>query len=170
MSKKYGSFDVEIEYYNENKKQKKTHTVSPLSQQDLANGWRLALPKIKMINTTIKKDNGDEINVRKTNESFFKINLAQLPPHLFSKLKNVYRRGQFTHNHTRDNCYVYIVHSTPADTEIRKLARYCELYDTGFRDFSNKDILDIRKCLAAVNDNEINGWVVMKSNKLFNNI
>ena len=170
MSRKYGSFDVQVDYYDEGKKYTKTHTVSPLSQQELANGWRLVLPKKKMINVNRKNENNEEISIRKTNESFFKINLSQLPSYLFSKLIDVYRGGEFLQYTAKDNCYVYIINLTPVDNEIRKLFRYCQNYDNGTTLFSDSDKEEIRECLSAVNEHEIKGWVVMKANRLFSNI
>jgi hypothetical protein len=170
MSRKYGSFDVLIDYYDEERKNTKTHTVSPLSQQELANGWRLVLPKKKMINVIKKNENNEEISVRKTNESFFKINLSQLPPYLFSKLKNLYRGELLSQYTARDNCYIYIVNLTPVDNEIRKLFNYCQNYDNGMTLFSDSDKEEIRECLSVVNEHEIKGWVVMKANRLFSNI
>ena len=170
MSRKYGSFDVEVDYYDEGKKYTKTHVVSPLSQQELGNGWRLVLPKKKMINVIKKNDENEDVSVRKTNESFFKINLSQLPPYLFSKLRNIYRGGQLSQYTARDNSYVYIVNLTPVDNEIRKLFRYCETYDNCMTSFSDSDKQEIRECLSAVNEHEIKGWVAMKANRLFSNI
>ena len=170
MSRKYGSFDVEIEYFDDGKIKNQTHTVSPLSQQEIANGWRLVLPKKKMINVTRKNESGEEVTIRKTNESFFKINLAQLPSHLFSKLKNVYRGGQFSQYITKDNCYVYIVNPTPVDNEIRTLLKYCLLHDSGLSTYTDEEKENIRNSLSLVNESEIKGWVVTKSNRLFGNI
>ena len=44
MSTKYGSFKVVMK--NEHN-QDVTHTVNPLSQLEISNGWRLVLPKKK---------------------------------------------------------------------------------------------------------------------------
>lgn len=164
MSNKYGSFEVQIKCEDG---EVQTHTVSPLSQQEIANGWRLALPSRKMVTVTMKKEDGTEEVVRKPNDSYFKINLAQLPPHLYGKLRNVYRRGQLSHFQARDKCYTYIVHPTPVDEEIRKLGYYCDRHDNGFILFTPEQKEEIRSCLASVNENEIRGWVVMKSNRLF---
>ena len=167
MSKKYGSFDVEIIYYKEyGKPYSKIETISPLSQQELAEGWRLVLPK------RIKKNNNnnEDINIRKTNKSFFKINLAQLPPHLFNRLKSIYREGGFLHYIVHDNCYVYIVNPTQVDNEIKNLFKYCQLYDSGFTLFTDEENKEIKNSLFNVNELDIKGWVVMKSNRLFNNL
>ena len=170
MSRKYGSYDVEIAYYNDGERSTQTHTVYPLTQQELSNGWRLVLPRKRIIDVTRKNDNGEEINIRKTNESFFKINLSQLPPHLFGRLKNVYKRGQLTQYTARDNCYVYIVNPTPVDHHIRTLFRYCQLHDEGLSNFEENHLDEIRESLSSVNEQEIKGWVVMKSNRLFGSV
>ena len=73
MSRKYGSFDVSIDYYENRKKLSKIQTIHPLSQLELSKGWRQVLPKKKLIK--VKKDDSDCLRV-KTNESFFKINLS----------------------------------------------------------------------------------------------
>lgn len=171
MSKKYGSFDVEIIYYNEyGKKNSKIETVLHLSQQELADGWRLVLPKRTKKSIIKKNNNNKDINIRKTNESFFKINLAQLPPHLFNRLKSICREGHILHYIVRDNCYVYIVNPTPVDNEIKNLFEYCQLYDRGFTLFTDEQNKEIKNCLFNVNEQEIKGWVVMKSNRLFSNL
>ena len=123
-----------------------------------------------MINVIKKNDEDEDVSVRKTNESFFKINLSQLPPYLFSKLRNIYRGGQLSQYTARDNSYVYIVNLTPVDNEIRKLFRYCQNYDNCMTSFSDSDKQEIRECLSAVNEHEIKGWVAMKANRLFSNI
>lgn len=164
MTRKYGSFDVEV--MSENGKVT-THTVNPLSQQELSNGWRLVLPKKRMINVSFEKD-GDNKKIRKTNESFFKINLAQLPPHLFSKCKQVYRRNNFIQYTARDNCYVYIVQPTPVDEEIKKLIKYLELYENNSCNVTEEHLQDIKECVNLLNENEIRGWVLLKVSKIFN--
>jgi hypothetical protein len=164
MTKKYGSFDVNIKCENGDVQ---THTVNPLTQHEIANDWRLVLPRKKVINKLITKNN-DEKKLRKTNESFFKINLAQLPPHLFNKYRPVYRKKNFIHYIARDNCYVYIVHPTPVDNEIKKLVYYLELYKLSTSNISDEHILDIKKCLTALDENDVKGWVVLKASRLFN--
>jgi len=169
MSKKYGSFNVEIIYQNEYGKQhSKIETVSPLSQPEIADGWRLVLPK--RTKKSLTKKNNEDVNIRKTNESFFKINLAQLPPHLFKRLKSIYIEGHFLHYIVRDNCYVYIVNSTPVDSEIKNLFKYYQLYERGFTLFTDEENKEIKNSLFNVNKLDIKGWIVMKSNRLFSNL
>lgn len=164
MSRKYGSFDVSIDYYENRKKLSKIHTISSLSQLELSNGWRQVLPKKRKIK--VNKDDSDCLRV-KTNESFFKINLSQLPPHLFGKLRPIYRNTKFSHYIAKDKCYVYIVNQTPVDDEIRRLVNYCEMYDNcGVRYFDNEKIEDMKRCLDLLNENDIRGCVVIKSKRL----
>lgn len=164
MSRKYGSFDVSVEYYENRKKLSKIQTIHPLSQLELSNGWRQVLPKKKLIK--VKKDDSDYLRV-KTNESFFKINLSQLPPYLFDKLRPVYGNTELSHYIAKDKCYVYIVNQTPVDDEIHRLINYCQMYDnSGVRKFDNKKIKDMKRCLDLLNENDIRGWVVIKSKRL----
>lgn len=166
MSRKYGSFDVSVDYFDDGVKKTKKQTVSPLSQLELSNGWRQVLPKKRTIKVKVNKDEG-EITRVKTNESFFKINLSQLPLHLFGKLRPIYRKAEFSHYVVKDKCYVYIVNQTPVDDEIRRLVNYCEMYDNnGVREFDNEKIEDMRRCLDLLNENDIRGWVVIKSKRL----
>ena len=81
MYRKYGSFDVEIDYYAENGKNTQTHTVSPLSQQELASGWRLVLPKKKIASKSLQKY-GFAIYVKNMNDTLNIINTIarNLPP------------------------------------------------------------------------------------------
>ena len=167
MTKKYGSFDITMK--NE-EGEEYTHTVPPLSQHELAGGWRLVLPKRKMVTVIMKNKEGNEESVRKFNDSYFKINLAQLPPYLFHRLRKCYKGGQFTHYQVRDKCYVYLVQPTPVDKEIFKMADYCNRFEYCVSHLNDEQRVEVRRCLEVVNEKEIKGWVVMKSNRLFNNI
>lgn len=167
MSRKYGSFDVTFKGEDG---EMKTHTVSPLSQHDLSNGWRLVLPKKKTMMKSVKDKDGNDLKVFKTNESFFKINLAQLPPYLVHKLRRMYKQGQFTHYQARDNCYVYLVQPTPVDKEIFKLHDYIDRFQNyiSYLNITQKE--EIKSCLESVNETDVKGWVVMKANKMFKNL
>ena len=167
MTKKYGSFDITM---TNEEGEEFTQTVSPLSQHELAGGWRLVLPKRKMVTVTMKNKDGNEETVRKFNDSYFKINFAQLPYHLFSRIRKCYKGVQFTHYQARDKCYVYLVQPTPVDDEIRTLADYCYKVDYVVPYLKEEEKEEVRRCLEVVNEKEIKGWVVMKSNRLFNNI
>ena len=167
MSKKYGSFNVTIKCID-NEPQK--HTVNPLSQQELGNGWRLVVPKKRNRIVTVKSDSGENIKIRKTNESFFKINLAQLPPYLFNNLKTIYKKDENVSYRARDRSYVYLVQSTPVDQEIRKLFNYCNKYENCVNNLNNEQITEIKECLQKLDDEEINGWVVSKSKRLFEHL
>ena len=167
MSKKYGSFEATFKNVEG---EESTYTVNPLSQHDLASGWRLVLPSRKRRIVEMKNKDDEDVRIVKTNESFFKINMAQLPSHLFSRMKQSYKRGQLTHYYARDNCYVYLVQLTPVDNDIRTLFYYINIFENKVYYLSDDDISIINYCLERVNEAEIKGWVVMKANRLFNNI
>lgn len=164
MSGKYGSFKVSVK--NENN-ENVTHTVNPLSQQEIGNGWQLVLPKRKRVMKTVHNKDGEDVKIMKTNESFFKINLSQLPPHLFKNLKKVYKQYNYTHSQVRDNCYVYIVQPTPVDKEIETLFKYILKFEHTTPILNDEDRRLIRECLDKVNDTDLSGWVITKANRVF---
>ena len=167
MSRKHGSFNVRVKQTDGTIKK---HTVNSLSQHDISNGWRMILPNKKLITVTHKKEDGTIVNLRKTNESFFKINLSQLPPHLFNKLIPVYRKGHLIHYKVSDKCYTYLVQETPIDSHILKLLKYCNLYENGYVIYKEDELEEIKESLAILNENEIKGWVAIKSNRLFGSL
>ena len=119
--------------------------VKPLSQSDLADGWKLIVPSVKF-NTT------DENNNKKFNNIYrSKINLAQLPYHLWSKNNN---------NKVVEKSHIYYIQPTEVDTEIKELA-----YIIMNSQLYSKDY--VINLLKKLKDADIYGWLIIKAMKLY---
>lgn len=138
---------------------KVTHLVNPLSQNEMAEGWRLVIPKpeFKYKETVF---NGQKYKKKIYLYNNFKINLAQLPEHLECKLKPVYEEGLYSHSVARDNRYVYIVNKTPVDKEIQQLkSLLSKVHNT------EEDTEAMYELLQVLQDNEIHGWPILRAKK-----
>jgi|SaaInlStandDraft_5_1057022.scaffolds.fasta_scaffold04426_8 hypothetical protein len=161
IQRKYGSFKVRVQ--TEDGPQ--THFIKPLTQYQIGAGWRQVLPKAcKYI---INKDNDMDICKVKSNRSFFKINMAELPLHLFKRLRPVYKRGNLSHYEVTERCYTYLVQLSLVDKEIRELQQFLCNYDNG--DYQKQEYLNYcRNLLQTIKNNNINGWIVFKSHYILN--
>lgn len=160
--RKYGSFKT---VFKTVEGEEEEVVVSPLTQNQIGDGWRLQLPQRRRFMVTYTDDNGNTIQKMRNNQSYFKVNLAELPPHLYNKMKPVYKQGEFSHHRAIDNCYTYLVQSSPVDKEIRVLADFIQNYDR-LNYYSEKEMTRYRNMLKKVKENDINGWVVFKSQHL----
>ena len=161
---KYGSFMANIKCsdgtFNE-------YTIKPLSQNEIAQGWQLVLPRRKKIVVKYTNDKGVEEERNTTNEFYFKINLAQLPRHLYGKLRPVYKNGELSHYHARDNIYNYIVNLTCVDKEIRELALFLNQHNDSIANISDEMESHYRQCYQRVVEADVYGWVVFVCKRLF---
>lgn len=156
---KYGSFQVTMRDAEGNNAQ--TYTVNPLTQKELANGWELVVPTKRNVYKTVTNDDGTTRRVRKTNESFFKVNLSQLPNSLWGKIRVKYYKDSHQQR-AYNNSYVYIITETPFDNEIRELHQLITMYDNEYN--INKD--RVRELCETLESNEINGWVLLRGRQL----
>ena len=149
IKNKYGSFTVDVNG--------EEVVVNPLSQKELADGWRLVLPKVKSRRVTLSHGNRKIIKYKK-NYKIFRINLSQLPEHLWSVLNSKYEDGQYSHSVAKDNMYLYIVKETPVDKEIRQLYDYfC------YKNYTTEDLEDMRNLVTVLEDNNVTGWVLLRA-------
>jgi hypothetical protein len=162
---KYGSFTANIKCsdgtFNE-------YTIKPLSQNQIAQGWRQVLPRRKKMVFKYTNDSGVEKERNTSNEFYFKINLAQLPRHLYNKLRPVYKNRELSHYHARDNIYNYIIHPTNVDDEIRELALFLNQNNDSVANIT-VDMKDhYRQCYQRIIEADVYGWVVFVCKHLFN--
>jgi hypothetical protein len=151
---KYGSFTVKIKGEDT--------VINPLTQKDIAEGWRLVLPKVTSTRVVLSYGSRQIIKNKK-NYKIFRINLSQLPEHLWDKLTPKYEDCQYSHSVAKDNMYLYIVKDTPVDKEIR------ELYNYIFYQSYNKKMLNYMKnIITLLEDNNISGWVLLKAKMILN--
>lgn len=161
-SGKYGSFKVKI--LNEETKEYNTFTVNPPSQNQLSYDWRLVLPKKRYFKVKVKDDNEIERDERRSNVKFFKINMAQLPSHLFDRIIPVYNKSDLTHYTAKERIYNYIIYPSPIDDEIRDMVRLLNLSEQRYLNYSECEQLYTYNKLLK--DNEIYGWPLLKSQRL----
>ena len=113
------------------------------TQQELAEGWRLVLPKKS-----------------KTQPSHhFSVYLSQLPPYLWKSLHLKYdREGREHYNTVHDNIYSYTVKKTQSDGTVFKLFNAV-----------NKIIPDkqyIKSMLIELEKDHVKGWLIVKAQSL----
>ena len=118
------------------------------TQNELADGWRIQLPKRNMRKKIIK----DEIkwyNHLYTNE----VTLAQLPEHLWNKI---------TFNKVRDRFFIFKIIKTDFDEEIKEL----------FNLVTNlpNDINRMKELVNILNNNNITGWVLTRAENYIKDI
>jgi hypothetical protein len=151
---KYGSFIVNVKGED--------IIVNPLTQKELAEGWQLVVPRVKSTQITLSYGN-KKVKKSKKNYKIFRINISQLPEHLWNKLYPKYEDGQYSHSVARDNMYLYIVKDTPVDKEIVKLYNYLN-----YKHYTESKLQDIRNLLNILEDNNINGWIVLRAKMALN--
>lgn len=160
--RKYGSFRVTVQMAEG---QTEKHFVSPLSQNQIGEGWRQVLPKPYSYTVQYKDDDGKQVRKERTNRAYFKINMAELPPHLFSKMSPVYKQGNLSHYKVTERCYTYLVQLSPVDREIRELQHFVNNYNSDSY-YEKKYLNYYRDLLTRVKENDISGWVVFKSQNI----
>jgi hypothetical protein len=155
---RYGSFTVKMRDLEGNREEV---VVSPLTQKELANGWSLMVPPVRIIEyNEIKTEHGIK-KIKKTNECFFKINLAQLPNELWGRIKTRYTKDGERRS-ARNNMYVYLINETPFDNEI------CELRDIVLRheDGCDVNVDHVKELINLLTENDIKGWVLIRANRI----
>ena len=155
---RYGSFNVNMRDLEGNVEEV---VVSPLTQKELANGWSLVIPHVKVVEyNEIKTENGIK-KMKKTNECFFKINLAQLPNELWGRIKTRYTRDGKRRS-ARNNMYVYLINETPFDNEIRELRDIVLRHEDGY----DVDVRRVKELINLLTENDIKGWVLIRANRI----
>lgn len=165
-SGKYGSFNVKI--LNTDTNEFNTYTINPLSQNQLSHNWRLVLPRKKNFMKKVKDDNGVESEQHKSNAKFFKINMAQLPSHLFDRMKPVYSKSDLTHYIVKERIYNYIIYPSPIDNEIRDMVKLLNLSERRNLNYSENEKL--YEYIKLLKDNEIYGWPILKAQRLISHL
>jgi hypothetical protein len=151
---KYGSFTVTL-----NGEQ---HVVNPLTQKELADGWRLVVPRVKTTRVQLTSNNRTFFKHKK-NYKIFRIVLSQLPEHLWCKLYTRYEDGEYSHSIAKDGMYLYIVKESPVDREIHELYNYCFL-----NSYDNNDLDRMRDLIRVLEDNDTSGWVLLRAKMIIN--
>lgn len=159
QDRRYGSFRVTVQL---GEGQTQEHVVAPLTQSEIGDGWQLVLPKKRRYMSEYTDKNDKVIKRLKTNESFFKINMTELPPHLFNKMIPIFKNGELSHYMVNDASYTYLVQPSLVDREIRELQHFVVNYNSN--NYYEKNVIEhYKSLLQKVKENDINGWVVFKS-------
>ncbi len=128
--------------------------VKPLTQSELADGWKLIVPSIKY--NIARQDSPEAINSSNVNDNKdkkfnniyrSKINLAQLPYHLWNKISN---------NKVVEKSHIYYIQPTDVDEEIKELVHIVMSSKLYSRDY----VINILKKLK---DGDIHGWPIIKA-------
>lgn len=112
--------------------------VSPLSQEEIADGWKQVLPKAHPSTKTHQ----------------FKIYLSQLPPHLWGKIKwntDIIE----TYPQISDRIYKYTIKKTKYDLHILQLYNHINQKYISFD--------ELQKQVNYLQSNHIKGWVILKA-------
>jgi hypothetical protein len=120
--------------------------VSPLNQEELADGWRMVLPEPK----------------KSTKQHFFNIQLSYLPDHLWERLntKQTYKDEQDVtyYNPIVDKIYTYNV----------KVSDYDNLLFELFNVVSSKypNVEQVRSLVENLEQLRVKGWLMIRAKRL----
>jgi len=125
--------------------------IKPLSQNELATGWRLVVPRVKRTSKEMYNEK-DNIEVKVMNNIYrAKINLLQLPRHLHRKQQKLYN-GNIK---VVDNSHHFYIEPTPVDKEINELVSILDkIYNVKYTERVNT-------LLKLFQDNDLHGWPVI---------
>lgn len=128
----------------------------PLSQNDNAMGWRLVVPRVKKITKTFTDEQGNIVTKIGTNIYRTKINLAQLPSHLWHKRRTYYNGTA----RVSEKSHQFLVESTLVDFEIKELV---DIIKRPYDEINTDTVVDL---LNILKDNNVYGWpVIMATSK-----
>lgn len=137
-------------------KEYKELMVTCLADDELAENWRIKLPK----KIFVKNVDSNNITTVKRVKSFhtFNINMSQLPFHLMNKLSRRYENNNLSHYEANDNIYKYRIMPSEIDDDILKLARMLN---------SNRiDKNMVKRVVSDMKRLNLTGWVLNKANNV----
>lgn len=115
--------------------------INPLTQEDIADGWSLILPKSHKKSTT----------------HHFSVYLSQLPPHLWHRVK-VDNKKHDTYQEISDNIYTYSVKISKHDSDIAKL------YSLVMAKYPNTQ--ETSEQFKVLQNARVKGWVMTKAHNI----
>ncbi len=139
-NKSHGEFYVYLKKGTTPDLQYSRFICSPLSQQDLSDGWQLTLPRRT-----------------RNNETFhFNVQLSELPPYLWYKLQEDFTNGGY--KTVKDNIYHYTVKKSSMDDMCH------QLYKLVHMDNPNRD--RIARLVSKLESHKMRGWLLYKAREL----
>jgi hypothetical protein len=130
--------------------------VKPLSQNELAAGWKLVVPKVKRIRAEQVDEKGNNTVRVSSNIYKAKINLAQLPSYLWHKVRDLKHN-----NRINDNCHYYYIEPTEVDSEITELVKILK------KDYSEDNTSRVQQLLNKLKEHDIYGWPTIQATELY---
>ena len=131
--------------------------IKPLSQNDLATGWKLVVPRVKRMSKEIFNEK-DNIEVKVMNNIYrAKINLLQLPRHLHHKQRKLYN-GNIK---VIDNSHHFYIEPTSVDKEINELVSILD------KNYNVKYTERVNTLLKLFQDNDLHGWPVIVASERY---
>ena len=117
--------------------------VNSLNQEEMADGWRLVLPR-KQSNSTVHH---------------FSVYLSQLPEHLWKYLSKSNNENDEHYLPINDNIYQYSVKISKYDDEIQ------QLYNNIMNPYHDKN--QIAQLYNHLEKQRVKGWLMIRANTLF---
>ena len=139
----------------------KNTLIKPLSQNELATGWRIVVPRIKKITKTYKDETDTVVTKQGYNIYRSKVNLAELPYYLWHKSR-VLRNSNGNTARVIDKSHHYLLTSTNVDQEIRQLVSLLN------KPYAIKYREEIGDLLNVLKDNNVYGWPVIIASSKYN--
>lgn len=136
---KHGQFCV---YHHHNKEKNKV-VVNPLTQDEIADGWRLVLPKARKNST----------------RHHHCIYLSQLPPHLWKRVR-ADLTNQGSYQDIKDNIYTYTVKMSKHDNDVRTLHDLMQSACPNMEEIENK--------YRGLRHARVKGWVMTRADCMLN--
>lgn len=150
-----GSFRVYLS--TEDEDNKTPVTIQMLTQNDYADGWNQVVPKAKKFIKKFVDTEGNQQIRHFTNAHRMKINLAQLPEHLWHRMQYFNENTKIVNN----GYHYYIVEATNVDDEIRELVN---ILNSSFQSEYKERVHEL---LTILKDNDVYGWVVIRAKSMY---
>jgi hypothetical protein len=136
---RHGQFRIQMKASEDNLIE---HVVEHLSQEDLAEGWRLVMPRVYQDSTI----------------HHFSVYLSQLPPHLWKKLRLNRNKHNGEYRTINDGIYQYTVKPSKNDKVIMELYN---LVQSNYPDNS-----EITRVYRFLEEQRVKGWVMVKARNI----
>jgi hypothetical protein len=131
-------------YFKENGEMKE-YVVSHPTQEELADGWNLVVPKVRKDST----------------QHHFSIYLSQLPSQYWRFLSmGVDNEGREYYKDIKDGIYTYSIKMSKYDNEIKELYNHLQKV--------NYDSRKLKKQYEKLLMNRVKGWVMIRARELLN--
>lgn len=140
---KHGQFRAKLENFVNGEKTYEWHVINPLTQEELADGWKMAFPRLKLDSTI----------------HHFNVYKSQLPFHLWKKLKAFHNEDfEEEYSDIRNGIYTYSVKHSKYDDLVTELGRQV---------LSNHPNLNrIRVLSDELEQHRVKGWVMIRARTL----